>query len=88
LHDTNLAQANLREAYIEESLVESVRTLEGATMPNGQPYEEGLKDKEGHREESHNMTRELDEKYGDQVNWKSASSYAPTKRKKRRRRSN
>jgi hypothetical protein len=37
-----------------ELLEEQAASLEGATMPNGQTYEEWLKDKEGRGEDSEN----------------------------------
>jgi uncharacterized protein YjbI with pentapeptide repeats len=48
LYDAGLSGANLFEArrWTENQLREA-RTLKDATMPNGQKYEDWLKDKEG-----------------------------------------
>jgi len=52
LRDTNLSDAHLREAnlrgvvgWTEDQLL-AAYSLEGATMPNGQKYEDWLKDRE------------------------------------------
>jgi hypothetical protein len=45
---TNLSGAKLSEADLSEA------HLEGATMPNGQKYEDWLEDKEGPREDGEN----------------------------------
>jgi uncharacterized protein YjbI with pentapeptide repeats len=47
LRDANLSGANLRDAsgITDEQLEEQAKTLEGATMPNGQKYEDWLKSK-------------------------------------------
>jgi hypothetical protein len=51
LEDAKLMHANLREANLYGANLENTRlddaNLEGATMPNGQKYEDWLKDKEG-----------------------------------------
>jgi len=64
LSKANLSGANLRGAYKEvnfqgtkrqlitnEELEQQVRSLEGATMPNGQKYEDWLKDKGNQQDE-------------------------------------
>jgi uncharacterized protein YjbI with pentapeptide repeats len=61
----NLSRADLRQAFLSGanlryahgySLIDLVRaeSLEGATMPNGQKYEDWLKDKEGRGEDGEN----------------------------------
>jgi uncharacterized protein YjbI with pentapeptide repeats len=52
LSGANLEGADLQEArgWTVEQLREAL-SLEGATMPNGQKYEDWLKDKESHRED-------------------------------------
>jgi len=57
LSEANLSNAWLRHANLssatgltDEQII-AARTLEGATMPNGQKYEDWLKDKEGRRED-------------------------------------
>jgi len=52
LSRTILMKAHLRDAvgYSEEQLAEA--DLVGATMPNGQKYEDWLKDSEGHKEDA------------------------------------
>jgi hypothetical protein len=54
LDSANLSSANLREANLNdasgitnEELEQQASSLEGATMPNGQKYEEWLKSKGG-----------------------------------------
>jgi uncharacterized protein YjbI with pentapeptide repeats len=54
LSDANLSQANLSNAVLvratgitNKQLEKQAFTLEGATMPNGQKYEDWLKSKEG-----------------------------------------
>jgi uncharacterized protein YjbI with pentapeptide repeats len=47
----DLRGANLRSAIVIGEQVVQAHSLEGATMPNGQKYEEWLKDKEGRRED-------------------------------------
>jgi uncharacterized protein YjbI with pentapeptide repeats len=55
LSDANLSFANLRDAEgLTEEQVTEAHTLEGATMPNGQRYEEWLKDQEGSGEDEDN----------------------------------
>jgi hypothetical protein len=51
LREADLSGANLREAkeWTEDQL--TAAHLEGATMPNGQKYEDWLKDREGHGED-------------------------------------
>ena len=53
LHDANLSGANLRHATGKtgEQLEGQAGSLKGAIMPNGQKYEEWLKDKESRGED-------------------------------------
>ena len=57
LSEANLSNAWLRHANLSSATgltdeqITAARTLEGATMPNGQKYEDWLKDKEGRRED-------------------------------------
>lgn len=55
LHDADLREADLSGAFgwTEEQLTEA-KSLEGATMPYGQKYEEWLKDKAGRGENGEN----------------------------------
>jgi uncharacterized protein YjbI with pentapeptide repeats len=46
LNGTNLSRANLQGARVTQEQLEAAYSLEGATMPNGQKYEDWLKDKE------------------------------------------
>src|SRR5215210_6238810 len=48
LSDANLTGANLSNAKVSSEQLAETKSLEGATMPNGQKYEDWLKDKEGH----------------------------------------
>jgi uncharacterized protein YjbI with pentapeptide repeats len=53
LKDANLTRANLRNAKgVTQKQLERAATLEGATMPDGQKYEDKLKDKESRRKEN------------------------------------
>jgi uncharacterized protein YjbI with pentapeptide repeats len=47
LEGANLEGANLEGANVTSEQLDQAKSLEGATMPNGQKYEEWLKDKEG-----------------------------------------
>jgi uncharacterized protein YjbI with pentapeptide repeats len=47
LNNAHLKDANLEDARVSEEQLAQAYSLEGATMPNGQPYEDGLKDREG-----------------------------------------
>jgi len=47
LTNTDLTHADLTDAQVSEEQLEAAKSLKGATMPNGQKYEEWLKDKEG-----------------------------------------
>jgi uncharacterized protein YjbI with pentapeptide repeats len=47
LHGADLTHADLTDAEVSEEQLEAAKSLKGATMPNGQKYEEWLKDKEG-----------------------------------------
>jgi uncharacterized protein YjbI with pentapeptide repeats len=49
LTDTELRGADLSDAKVTSEQLAEAKSLEGATMPNGQKYEEWLKDKEGRR---------------------------------------
>jgi uncharacterized protein YjbI with pentapeptide repeats len=55
LSGTDLSGANLNgaERWTEEQL-SAAESLERATMPNGQKYEEWLKDREFHKEDGEN----------------------------------
>jgi uncharacterized protein YjbI with pentapeptide repeats len=48
LSDANLTGADLSDAKVTSEQLAETKSLEGATMPNDQKYEEWLKDKEGH----------------------------------------
>jgi hypothetical protein len=56
LREAKLRGANLRGANLHgaqewtEDQLHSSESLEGATMPNGQKYEDWIKNKEGHQE--------------------------------------
>jgi uncharacterized protein YjbI with pentapeptide repeats len=54
LSNANLSGANLKGADVTEEQLDQAKSLEGATMPNGQKYEEWLKDKEGRGEDGEN----------------------------------
>jgi hypothetical protein len=59
LRSANLRSADLRSAYllqadVTEEQLEEASTLQNATMPNGQRYEDWLKDKESHGEGEEN----------------------------------
>jgi uncharacterized protein YjbI with pentapeptide repeats len=56
LSETILHAAHLREAegITNEELDAQAQSLKGATMPNGQKYEDWLKDREGHGKEGEN----------------------------------
>jgi len=54
LEGANLEGANLQRAKCTEEQIKEAWSLEGATMPNGQKYEEWLKDKEGRGEDGEN----------------------------------
>jgi uncharacterized protein YjbI with pentapeptide repeats len=53
LKEANLTEANLTNAVgvTSEELVQRTSSLKGATMPNGQKYEDWIKDKESHGED-------------------------------------
>jgi uncharacterized protein YjbI with pentapeptide repeats len=46
LRDAVLSNAYLKDATVTEEQLEQAESLKGATMPNGQEYEDWLKDKE------------------------------------------
>jgi hypothetical protein len=56
LSGANLSRANLRGAGVitNEELEQQAASLKGATMPNGQKYEDWIKDKEGRGAEGEN----------------------------------
>jgi hypothetical protein len=43
LEHANMGRANLTDAYVSKEQLRSAKSLEGATMPDGQKYEEWLK---------------------------------------------
>ncbi len=45
LSRANLQSANLKDANVADAQIEQARSLKGATMPNGQKYEDWLKTK-------------------------------------------
>ena len=49
LTDADLRGADLSDAKVTSDQLAEAKSLEGATMPNGQKYEDWLKDKEGRR---------------------------------------
>jgi len=51
LSSADLSNAYLKDATVTEEQLDQAKSLEGATMPNGQKYEEWLKDKEGRGED-------------------------------------
>jgi uncharacterized protein YjbI with pentapeptide repeats len=53
LSGADLSHAYLKDATVKEEQLEQAESLEGATMPNGQTYEEWLKGK-GSREDGEN----------------------------------
>jgi uncharacterized protein YjbI with pentapeptide repeats len=55
LEGANLRGANLEHAHLEFASGLSAANLEGATMPNGQKYEDWLKDEEGERKDVENQ---------------------------------
>jgi hypothetical protein len=54
LSEAWLSQANLSEATVSDKQLVAAKSLKGATMLNGQKYEDWLKDKEGSREDREN----------------------------------
>jgi len=54
--EANLNRANLEGAWgiTNRELAQQTSALEGATMPNGQKYEDWLKDREGRKEDAEN----------------------------------
>jgi hypothetical protein len=50
----DLREVDLTDAYVSEEQLLSAASLAGATMPNGQQYEDWLKDRESHREDGEN----------------------------------
>jgi uncharacterized protein YjbI with pentapeptide repeats len=55
LREANMGSANLSQAkgWTENQLA-AAKSLEGATMPNGQKYEDWVRDKESRREDGEN----------------------------------
>jgi uncharacterized protein YjbI with pentapeptide repeats len=51
LSDADLRGADLTFAQVTAAQIDEAKFLEGATMPNGQKYEDRLKDKESHGED-------------------------------------
>jgi hypothetical protein len=51
LQGANLQSANLQSANLLDSQLANTQSLQGATMPNGQKYEDWLKDREGCKED-------------------------------------
>jgi uncharacterized protein YjbI with pentapeptide repeats len=51
LTGADLTEANLTDANITDEQLAKCNALEGATMPNGQKYEDWLKDREGREED-------------------------------------
>jgi uncharacterized protein YjbI with pentapeptide repeats len=47
LSKANLSSANLKGVQVTEEQLDAAKSLAGATMPNGQQYEDWLKDREG-----------------------------------------
>jgi hypothetical protein len=47
LGSTNLSDADLKGATVAQEQLEQAKSLKGATMPNGQKYEDWLKENEG-----------------------------------------
>ncbi len=54
LGGADLSRANLANAEVTKDQLQQAESLEGATMPNGQKYEEWLKDNEGRGEDAEN----------------------------------
>jgi len=51
LSDAKLDVADLSDAKVTEEQLSQCKSLKGATMPNGQKYEDWLKDREGRKED-------------------------------------
>jgi hypothetical protein len=49
-----LQEANLRDTTVNEEQIGDTLSLQGATMPDGQKYEDWLKGEEGHKEDDKN----------------------------------
>jgi uncharacterized protein YjbI with pentapeptide repeats len=56
LDNANLSDANLEDASVTEEQLEQAESLEGATMPNGQKYEDWLKSKGRGKDGKHSGT--------------------------------
>jgi uncharacterized protein YjbI with pentapeptide repeats len=54
LSEADLSRADLSEAELTKEQLQLAKSLEGATMPDGQNYEDWLKDKEGRKEDTEN----------------------------------
>ena len=52
LTNANLSGANLKGADVTEEQLAKCKSLDGVTMPNGQKYEDWLKDKESRKEDA------------------------------------
>ncbi len=57
LRKADLRKANMSDAEVTDKQLSTGRFLEGATMPNGQKYENWFKDKEGRTEDEENPSR-------------------------------
>jgi hypothetical protein len=56
LHKADLRRSDLTDAFIPVETLLSAESLEGATLPNRQKYEDWLKDQEGREEEGENSS--------------------------------
>jgi hypothetical protein len=54
LSNADLSGADLTNAQVTEAQLREAKSLEGATMPNGQKYEDWLKDRESRKEDGQN----------------------------------
>ena len=54
LQRADLQEANLRDTTVNEEQIGDTLSLQGATMPDGQKYEDWLKGEEGHKEDDKN----------------------------------
>ena len=56
LSNANLSGANLKGANVTEEQLAKCKSLEGATMPNGQKYEDWLKVNKGREDDGENRS--------------------------------
>ena len=56
LSNANLSGANLKGANVTEEQLAKCKSLEGATMPNGQKHVDWLKDNEGRQDNGENRS--------------------------------